>query len=373
MPSRISVPRWLVWVAAIVILVAFAASSPPSEDATSFPSIYSSGSSGARAAYLLLRDMHINVRAWEDAPANLPPRTTLILAEPTEAPSKADVAALAKFVNDGGRILFCGAAVRKFFPAAEITEPVPGIDWQEFAASLPGAMTRNAERIVMRPQVYWKPSAAQIALYSIGGNDAVVSWPIGSGEVIWWAGATPLTNAGIARADNLNLFLNSLGSPAAIYWDEYFHGQRAGLIGYVEKTPVVWAGLQILIAALAVLFTFSRRSGPIVAPRAVSRLSPLEFVDTMGALYRHAGAASIPIEVSRRHLRLELARRLGLPSHTADTDLAHAAADRLGFDDADLAATLASGASSKTAALDLVQRLERYATRLRVPYPKEKH
>ncbi len=373
MPSRINPPRWLIWVGAVVILLAFAASAPPGQDTTSFPSIYSSGSSGARAAYLLLRDMRVNVQAWEDQPANIPtaPQTTLILAEPTEPPSKPDIAALAKFVSDGGRVLFCGAAIKSFFPAAEISPPVLGIDWQEFAPALPSAITRDADRIVMRPEVYWKPSAAQITLYGKDGNDAVISWPIGSGEVIWWAGATPLTNAGISRADNLNLFLNSLGSPSVIYWDEYFHGERASLISYVEKTPVIWAGLQILIAALAVLFTFSRRSGPIVAPRPASRLSPLEFVNTMGALYRHAGAASIPVDVSRRHLRLELTRRLGLPSQTAVPDLAQSAAGRLDFDATDLAAALTQASPSNTAALDIVQRLARYTDRLRTPFHKE--
>jgi hypothetical protein len=226
----------------------------------------------------------------------------------------------------------------------------------------------------MRPEVYWKPTAAQITLYGKADEEAVVSWHIGKGEVIWWAGATPLTNAGISRADNLNLFLNSLGARPFIYWDEYFHGQRASLASYVENTPVIWACAQLLIAACAILFTFSRRSGPVVPPRTPSRLSPLEFVDTMGDLYRHAGASSIPVDVSRRHLRLELARRLGLPSQTSDPDLAGAAAERLGFDGAALNEALHQAAAASAIqklptaqALGLVQGLERFAEQLKMP------
>jgi hypothetical protein len=110
---------------------------------------------------------------------------------------------------------------------------------------------------------------------------------MGAGEILWWAAATPLTNAGMTRADNLRLFLNTVsasnaGQPVSIYWDEYFHGQRGSLWSYVEKTPIVWGGLQLTILVLGLLFTFSRRSGPMVMPAVVSRLSPLEFVETIG-------------------------------------------------------------------------------------------
>ncbi len=46
-----------------------------------------------------------------------------------------------------------------------------------------------------------------------------------------------------------------------VYWDEYFHGARASMISYFANGPLPWAGLQIGIAFIAVLFTFSRRSG----------------------------------------------------------------------------------------------------------------
>ena len=138
---------------------------------------------------------------------------------------------------------------------------------------------------------------------------------MGAGEILWWAGATPLTNAGLRRDGNLRLFLNTVSNtaPLTVYWDEYFHGQRASLWSYFDGTPVPWGILQAFVIALAVLFTYSRRSGPIVKPAPVSRLSPLEFVDAVGSLYQSARAGSVAVAVSYRRLRVQLSQRMGFP------------------------------------------------------------
>jgi hypothetical protein len=86
----------------------------------------------------------------------------------------------------------------------------------------------------------------------------------------------------------------------------------------------------------------------------------------MGGLYQRAGAASIPVAVSYRRLRLELTRRLGLATTVADSDLAQTAGERLGLDnqlsdvlqDAALASNLEKLPARR--ALSMVQRLESY-------------
>jgi hypothetical protein len=356
--------------ATILILAATAAFAPPAaEQGEAVPSSYSSASGGALAAYLLLADLHYPVRRWEEPPGELPQPgrgALLILAEPTQMPSKGESEALRRFLRSGGRILFSGASIRSFFPTAG-SSPTNETAWKEFSPNFPSGISRGANRIAMRPQAYWPEiNSSQLALYGDnehglsaareGGNwhSVVVSWRFDEGQVLWWAGATPLTNAGIREAQNLRLFLNSVssssissgGDPLSIYWDEYFHGERGTLWSYVAGTPVAWGIAQIGLIALAVLFTFSRRSGPIAAPAAVSRLSPLEFVETMGGLYQRAGAASIAVEVSYRRVRLELSRRLGLPAAVSDPELAQAAAERLGFSKTDFAGSLERAAGA---------------------------
>jgi hypothetical protein len=236
----------------------------------------------------------------------------------------------------------------------------------------------------MRPAAYWGAlSPSQIRLYGDSGSPVIVAWRIDAGEILWWAGPTPLTNEGIKRADNLKLFLNAVSGakadePVSIYWDEYFHGQRSSLWSYIEKTPLVWGCLQLLFLALGLLFTFSRRSGPIFTPATVSRLSQLEFVETMGGLYQRAGATAIPVNVSYRRLRFLLTRQFGLAATTLDPELAETARQRLGFDNrlSDVLQDAARSANleklSAKRALSLVRQLENYVLQLRTPKPLSK-
>ena len=385
--------RKLLWGAGLMglVLVAGTLAFAPLESTPGreVPSTYSSGAGGARAAYLLLLDLGYAVRRWEDPPAGLPgqpPHPVLIIAEPTVMPTAHESRTLVEFVQRGGRLLFCGAALPAFFAEADLKPEMPNIESREFSAIVPSSLTRAAPRVAIRPEAYWgKLHPSQLVLYGDDRAAAVVVWRIGAGQVLWWAGATPLTNAGITRAGNLSLFLNAVsasssGEPISIYWDEYFHGERGSLWSYFEKTPVRWSVVQLALLFLAVLFTFSRRSGPLVVPAPVSRLSPLEFVETMGGLYQRAGAQSIAVSVSYRHLRLELTRRLGLPAAVPDADLALAAGQRLGFG-GDLAGTLeesalAGGGKLPAAqALRLVEKLAAYTAQLNAPRlrSQEKH
>jgi hypothetical protein len=208
---------------------------------------------------------------------------------------------------------------------------------------------------------------------------------MGAGRVVWWAGSTPLTNAGISQSGNMNLFLDAMnvpandsanGAPVQIYWDEYFHGERSSLWSYMQDTPVAWGVLQLGVLAVGVLFTFSRRSGPTVLPGSVSRLSPLEFVDTLGGLYERAKAEPAVVGIVYQRFRTLLTRQLRLPSTTEDVTLENAIRTRLGRDLSGLPETLerASAATraakvSPAEALALIKELEHYEELLGLKKP----
>lgn len=368
--------------AASVIFAALAGSlAPPEAERTAVPSSYSPAPGGALAGYLLLQNLHYPVLRWTEPPARLPNRAAdavLILAEPSQEPTPAERARVIAFVNQGGRVLFCGPRVQEFFPGV-LLEPVLKRAAAVGAVSpeFPSPFTRGVRKLALVPKAILRNARpGQISLAGVDGKPVVAVWPIGKGELLWWASAGPLTNSDIKEADNVALLVSAVSpltsshSPRTIIWDEYFHGVRGSLWSYVETTPVKWGLVQCAILALAALFAFSRRSGPLAPPRPASRLSPLEFVETLGGLYQRAGVTSVPAGIAYRHLRLRLARRLQLPSASNDSTLTLAAQQRLGWEPADFASTLTRAQAAQTKnvraaeALTIVQSIGYYLDRL---------
>ena len=269
--------------------------------------------------------------------------------------------------------MFTGSMLTSFFPDAHSSEEPLESPWQTYDADFPSNFTAGAPKISLQPEAEWTTiEPSQLPLYGPADSAVVVSWRLGRGEILWWAGATPLTNAGITHDGNLNLFLNAVGSEngnaserPTIYWDEYFHGQRDSLWAYIEKTPLAWGLLQIAILGFAVLFTFSRRSGPIAMPATVSRLWPLEFVDTIGGLYERAHAEPAMVGAVYQRFRSLLTRKLRLPLTTDDAALAKAVRVRIGWQGDELGETLRRAAVASRAAkvppgdaLEIIHRLE---------------
>ena len=336
------------------------------------PSSYSTASGGAKAAYLLLSQSGYNVRRWERPLVDLPKDATVVLADPLEAPTREERDSLKSFLFQGGRIIATGMFSGTFLPENEsVPDPLLGMMWKRASAVSPSAITRAASEITIAPQARWSSYSPVYSLYTEENDIVVVEYPYGRGEVLWWAAATPLTNAGLKEPGNLEFFLANLGdSKAPILWDEYIHGYRETLGSSVAHSPVKWLLLQLALLGLAVLATFSRRSGPISAPVRDVRLSPLEFVQTLGGLYENAGTASVAVDIAYQRFRYWLTRRLGVANNTAMHELEAVLRDRFAVRDDHIAAVLRRCESAKvdpylseSEALHLVQELDEYASR----------
>jgi hypothetical protein len=347
---------------------------------TGFPSSYSTGSQGGKAAYLLLEELGYDENRWTSPPTTLPEdarHVVLILADPLLRPSSDEKLALQWFVRRGGRVLATG-------PLAASLLNLPGIisanqknaGWKKFPARLPGPTSRQAPSIFMNARSRWKSGLpADLVYYGDEKGGTVVRVPLGNGAVVWWADSSPLTNYGLKRASNLNLLLNSVGEAkdARVLWDEYYHGERSTLWSYLVKTPLPWALLQAALLALAVVLTFSRRSGPLAAIAEKSRLSPMEFVETVGDLYARKRAAAGAIEIAVHRFRTLLARRLGVPPENVSGKLEQLLPNKSRRGGTALAPLLAqcdAAVKAKTKdeghALQLVQELHDYTLRLRL-------
>ena len=298
---------------------------------------YSVGSGGAKAAYLLLNASGYSVRRWEQSVAELPPGMTgtLVLADPRGTPTPAERRAIDRFIDSGGRVIATGVRGSFFLPDRQVfPDPVAGATWRRLTSQSPSRVTRAAPEITLAPQSYWASEAFVLPLYGDGNRARVIKYDRGQGEVLWWASATPLTNAGMREPGNLEFFLACLGDPKRpILWDEYFHGHRRGASASIAAAPVKWVALQLALLATAVLLTYSRRSGPVIEPASDSRLSPLEFVRTLGSLYQRAGAASVAVDIAFERFRYRLTRRLAKPGNAEADDLERAVGDRFKVDD----------------------------------------
>jgi len=318
------------------------------------------------------------VARWERPLDQLGPgdRKTLILADPSGMANVSERTTLRQFVAGGGRVLVTGNNLPLFLADNTLSlEPLLGSAWKRAQAVSPARPTRAAREITIVPQAHAEPNPDVVPLYSEAGRVVAAKYAIGNGEVIWWASAMPLTNAGIREPGNLEFFLACVGGPGerAVLWDEYVHGFRQSLAATASHFAILWLFVQAGVVVLAVLLTFSRRSGPILLPRRDTRLSPLEFVQTLGGLYQRARVASVAVDICHQRFRDRLARRLGVPRDASPQYLARALEERWKFKDGEFVPTLdacvaaaANPAIKPKQALRLVQALYSYATKLKL-------
>ena len=373
-------------IGALVLLIALAAGTAlltpkKQRTGTGYPSSYANTGDGAKAAYILLSELGYHIERWDHSPTDLPwdaQKTTLILASPFAIPEKEEILALQQFLERGGRVVATGERAAMLLPEAksfseskfDLEDPVT------YPALIPSPITSGAPQISMIPPEDWHPDRLdQIALYGDKDTAAVILYPVGKGQVIWWASPSPLSNNGIKLSGNLQLFLNSVGEKSThhILWDEYFHGARGSLFSYISKTPLPWVFVQFAVIALFVLATFSRRYGTIRMPGKIARLSPLEFVDTLGDLYTSGHAGSAAVRVAYQRLRYFLTRQVGLAANATTAELAHAAHATLGWEEQPLLGSLSRAERaartiglSDAEALEIVQDLSDYTARLQL-------
>jgi hypothetical protein len=332
---------------AVLLAITYAVGPPPAPQSFGYPSSYASDWTGAKAAYLLLQEQGYRVERWEKPPEELPPSEpgdVLVIVEPFEGGAAGELAAIRRFVSNGGRLLAVGAAAKELAPDMSAAQPEEyDPEKKTYSALLPSPITQNAPEITMvSPDTFSSSPHPWLGLYGKRDQLGVISYRIGKGEVVWWASPSPLANGTIREKNNLELFLNCMGARenAHVYWDEYFHGARESIYSYFAKGPLPWAGLQVGIALIVVLVTFSRRSGAIRLPATESRLSPLEFVDTLGDLYQSAHASTAAVAVAYRRFRLALSRKLGAPGKAKLPELCRAASSRFGWPEDALLDTL---------------------------------
>ena len=290
----------------------------PAKESSPVPSTYSSGTHGARAAYLLLRRAGYPVVQSTTPLGKLAgkttPETTYIFADPFPGQIQDARKQVKEILSRGGRVLATGMTgalllgKHKYLmgtsfelPCTAKPEGLSGI-----AASGPVRMVEEA--------AWQRPGAGQRVVYRCGYDPVVVTYSVGKGTVVWWASASPLENGTIEQAGNLNLLLNSIGPRATthVIWDETLHGASPSLLSWTKGTVLPYVWWQFGLAALLLIFSFSRRSGALRPDPVVRRAAPLEFAQSLGSLYEKARAANVAVTVAYQNFRLRLEKKAGI-------------------------------------------------------------
>jgi len=340
---------WCLGIAAVLaIVLGFLAPNGSGND-NQLPSSYLAGQHGARAAYETLLRADYPIERWERPLAELAnmagPDTVVIFAEPFTRESD-NINAVRQILERGGRVLSTGYWGGFILPGGQ---PAPPPEFNFAACKLePEGLDglANSGEVWMVPQATWQVGNPAIRIqYSCAGQPAVVEYSYGKGHVVWWASATPLENASLARAGDLDLLLNSLGPRQGhhFYWDESLHGDVRSEWSYASGPArnMLFIGLPAL--GLLIVFSFSRRSGPVRELPEAPRATPIEFLDALGSLYRGADAASTAVVIALDRFRRHSLHLCGLrPGPMGAAELAAAIRRRFPDADASLEADLAA-------------------------------
>ncbi|HEY1985909.1 MAG TPA: DUF4350 domain-containing protein [Terracidiphilus sp.] len=313
--------RLMVWCLAaaigLAVLTGFLLPDSDNND-NRIPSTYLSGQHGAMAAYETLLRGGYALERWErplsELAATAGPGTVVIFAQPFTRENE-DITAVREILEKGGRVLSTGFWGGYILPGESSNPP----SYFTFAACKLepeglDALAGSGE-VWMTPEATWqvgKPSDR--VQYSCAAQPAVVEYDWGKGHVVWWASATPLENGSLARARNLDLFLNSLGPRDGhhFYWDESLHGEVRSDWSYASGPALNLLRYGLLALAVLVLLSFSRRSGPVRELPPPVRATPIEFIEALGSLYRNAGAASTAVSIAWERFRRHALKLCGL-------------------------------------------------------------
>jgi hypothetical protein len=300
---------WAVGVAIALAIVAGVLLPNSDSDDNRLPSSYLSGKHGALAAYEMLERAGYPIERWErplsELAAQAGPQTVVIFAEPF-SPEPENMRAVRQILEKSGRVLATGFWGGFLLPGQNAA---PGNSFSFTACKLDpqglDALAGSGE-VWMVPSATWHvgdPSAR--VQYDCAGQPAVVEYDWGDGHVVWWGSSTPLENGSLTRAQNLDLFLNSLGprDGKQFYWDESLHGEIRSTWSYASGPALRMLEIGIPILVILVLFSFSRRSGPVRELPPPVRATPIEFLEALGSLYKNAGAASTAVAVAWERFR----------------------------------------------------------------------
>jgi hypothetical protein len=330
----------------VVNVVALVVSTVRPEPGGENGSAYATQPRGAAAyAELLRRAGHdVSYLRAPLAAARLDPGATVVLLD---APSldRDERAALRGFLRDGGRLVAGGAGAGRGVVAS-------APHWRPSGPRLarPSVPVSETSAVRVVESAGSGGFASPGATLPVLGELMVVAQP-GPGRALLLADATPLQNRLLGRADNAALGLALAGlARRPVTFVESVHGfdERSGLAALPGRFKV--ALLAALLAALLWLASRARRFGPPEDRGEEPPPARRELVDALAIALRRARQPALALEPVQAAARAQVIRRAAL-APDADDGAVRDAAQRLGFDEDEVAALTGERGANEALAL----------------------
>jgi Domain of unknown function (DUF4350) len=320
-------------------IIAWIAETGNSSDPTRFTSsTYSVGPKGAKALYLVLEELGVNVMRFRRSMVALASHHgTMVVYNPKKLPiSKREVSRLKTWVRKGNKlVIICGKggmpagicagscslfslrSALKYFGLYLKT----GADESrtKFIATLPGIPGKL--RAGTATDTRWKkPSKVWTILASDKAGPILLSREMGRGEITALCDPTIFSNEHIRQDQNLRLALAVLlrpRRPREVLFDEYHHGHAMAdtFWSYVGSSIFSWILLQTALGLG--LFFYSRRSANAGRFRSLAQprgRSTMEYISSMANILETCQAGSAALEVVLKRFVGQISRRLGVPA-----------------------------------------------------------
>jgi hypothetical protein len=257
---------------------------------------FSAGPSGAKALYLLLDRMGLEVeRLRRPAYEQLSPDQVLWVLAP-EPFGRSERRALLRFVENGGTVVGVPEALAPLFEAAKLCDPCT------LTSARTPDVTLVREGVTLdlgEPPRRLEGLSAPKTVHVIANDDspAVASYEVGRGQIVTLGIGRLAHNNHIGAANN-GRFLARLAldlGPRHVF-DEFKAGFGDGdLASLLERVPYRWALAQLGLAGLAWLFGVGPRRWPAQPVALVKRRRTLDHVEAVAHFWRRAGDAGLPL------------------------------------------------------------------------------